>query len=259
VRKIDILNSLSLLLLLFFFFAGLSWYFYVFVIIIHLGIIAFSASNIRSNFFLKAFNMDISANSKTICITFDDGPDADITPQILHILSEFNAKASFFVIGKKIAGNENILHQIDEAGHLIGNHSFNHTNLFPTKSSKEIIEELKQTSKEVQRVTGKYPQTFRPPFGVTNPNIAKAVKSLKWNVIGWNIRSLDTKRNSADITLQRVIKKCKPGSVVLFHDNIPETVTVLKEFLVFLNNHNYKIILPDEMFGLKWYSPYETD
>lgn len=258
MRKIDLLNLTLCLILVLLFVFHMAWYFYIAAILIHLGIIALAASNIQFNFFLNAFNSKQQPAQKTICITFDDGPDASYTLQILRILKEFNAKAAFFVIGHKIQGNENILTQIQAEGHLIGNHSYSHNNLFPMKSSKEIVEELNKTSSIIHKATGQFPQTFRPPFGVTNPNIARAIKQLAWNTVGWNIRSLDTKRRSPEITLQRVIKQCKPGSVVLFHDNIPETPQVLQQFLVFLNNHNYKIILPDEMFQFTWYKPDEA-
>lgn len=258
MRKIDLLNlTLCLILVLLFVFHA-AWYFYVAVILIHLGIIAFAASHIQLNFFLKAFNSKQQPAQKTICITFDDGPDPAHTVQILNILKEFNAKAVFFVIGHKIHGNEHILNQIRAEGHLIGNHSYSHSNLFPMKSTGQIVEELNQTSALIHKTTGLFPQTFRPPFGVTNPHIGRAIKQLTWNTLGWNIRSLDTKRRSPEVTLKRVTKQCRPGSVVLFHDNIPETLQVLQQFLVFLNNHNYKIILPDEMFEFTWYKPNET-
>jgi len=259
MRKIDLLNIAICLLLVLFYIANLAWYFYVVLILLHLGIIAFAASHIRFNFFLKAHNCIENPSQKTICITFDDGPDANLTPRIISILEEYNAKAAFFVIGKKIENNEGILLQLNEAGHLIGNHSFSHSNTFPLKSKNVIINELVKTSTEINKITGKFPETFRPPFGVTNPTIAKAVKSLGYNTVGWNIRSFDTKRRSPEVTLNRVIKQCKPGSVVLFHDNIPETLTVLRDFLVFLNTNEYKIILPDEMFGFDWYKLNETN
>lgn len=253
MRKIDLLNGTLFLLLILFFAFDFSWYFYLPAILLHLCIIAFAASNIQLNFFLTSFNRSTNLTQKTICLTFDDGPDPILTPQIISILREFNAKAAFFVIGKKISNHQHILEKLHAEGHLIGNHSYSHSNLFPLKSAKEIEKELIQTSNEIFEVIGKFPQTFRPPFGVTNPGIAKAIKNLGWHTLGWNIRSFDTKRKSPEITLQRVIKQCKPGSMVLFHDNIPETPTVIREFLVFLNNNNYKIILPDEMFGFKWY------
>lgn len=258
MRKIDLLNLTLCLILVLLFVFHMAWYFYIAAILIHLGIIAFAASNIQLNFFLKAFNSKHQPAEKTICLTFDDGPDPSYTVQILDVLKQFNTKAAFFVIGHKIKGNEHILIQMHEEGHLIGNHSFSHSNLFPMKSAGKIVEELNHTSNLIQKATGHFPQSFRPPFGVTNPNIARAIKQLAWNTLGWNIRSLDTKRRSPEVTLKRVIKQCKPGSVVLFHDNIPETLQVLQQFLVFLNNNNYKIILPDEMFELTWYKSNET-
>lgn len=145
-----------------------SGLYFLAVALVYLAGIAFASANIRSGFFLKAFNQIKNPPEKSVCITFDDGPDEINTPAVLTILEEFGCKAAFFIIGSKINGREAILKRMDEAGHLIGNHSYSHSNLFPAKTTKAVISELEKTSEAIAGVIGKYPQTFRPPFGVTH-------------------------------------------------------------------------------------------
>lgn len=229
------------------------WYIWILCLLLYSAIIAYAAANIQFNFFIKAINFKQNPSEKTICITFDDGPDPVYTRQILEILEAFNVKASFFLIGKKIANQEALVKQMHNSGHLLGNHSFYHTNTFMMQPKNTIANEIKQTNEAIYTATGRYPLVFRPPFGVTNPRIARAISLLKLHVLGWNVRSLDTKNESPEITLQRIIKKCKPGSVVLLHDTMANTPEVLPKFLLFLSEHQYKVVLPNAMFNINWY------
>src|SRR5690606_17833233 len=109
---------------------------------------------------------------------FDDGPHPDFTPQILKLLRQHNAKATFFCIGKKVAQHPEIVKGIIAEGHIIGNHTYSHTKAFGFLSTKKVTDELQTTEETIERLTGLKTKLYRPAFGVTNPNISTAVKLL---------------------------------------------------------------------------------
>jgi len=196
-------------------------------VIIFLIFIFFGVKNICSQFFLTS--KCTSEDKSKIHFTFDDGPNAETTPKILEVLRKYNRKATFFCIGNKIEKHPEIVKQIIKEEHEIGNHSYSHSNFFDFYKTSKVKAEIEKTNQLIKKITGKECTIFRPPFGLTNPNIAKAVKKLNLEVIGWNIRSLDTIKDKKNV-LKR-ISKAKNGDIILFHDTKEQTVEILDEFL----------------------------
>lgn len=201
---------------------------------------AWGSANIRLNFFLKSMN-NLPTESKTIALTFDDGPSADYTPQVLALLERHNAKGTFFCIGEKIMRFPELIKTMHAKGHTIGNHSFSHRNSLPMFSTSRIKRELEQTNQWIYDITGIKCQLFRPPFGVTNPNIAKAVRQLGMCSIGWDIRSFDTSKHP-DKVIKDVVKKIKPGAIVLLHDDRPHTPKILEAILLYAQEKHYTCV-----------------
>ncbi|NJO89811.1 MAG: polysaccharide deacetylase family protein [Chloroflexia bacterium] len=177
------------------------------------GILIWGASSINSQLFMHTICKN--NNEKLVAITFDDGPDESNTEEILDVLSKYNSKASFFFIGSKIEKHQELVIKAHKNHHTIGNHTFTHANNFPVKSKRAIKAEIEKTQECIKSVTGKENVYFRPPFGVTNPNIAKAIKGMNLEVIGWSIRSFDTMHKSKEQTLKRVISKIKGGDIYI--------------------------------------------
>lgn len=207
---------------------------------------------IDSGLYLKVFCSGNPAE-KSIAITFDDGPDPLITPQLLDILKEHSIKAGFFLTGKNITGNENVVKRIAEEGHVMGNHSFSHSSRFGFFSKKKLINDLNMNASLIEKISGKKVNFFRPPFGVTNPNIAKAVRSLDYFAIGWNIRSYDTVCKNDEKIIKRVVKRFKPGGIILFHDNHKGILLILKSVIEKADEAGYSIISPDELLNINAY------
>lgn len=253
MHKFDRIKLVFVLCLVIIVGSGAPLYAYVALLLGFLALVTAGCIRIQYNFFIPAFNQNKSYPGKAVCLTFDDGPDPVNTPVILEILEEFNVKATFFLIGSKVDRSPELVRSIVEKGHLVGNHSYSHQNHFPVFSARKIAEEILHTSARIEMATGKFPLCFRPPFGVTNPNIAKAIRNTGFHTIGWNIRSFDTLKRDVAKTTQRIIRLCKPGSLILLHDNVPETAGVLREIIVFLKQHEYEVILPDKLFGITWY------
>ena len=217
-----------------------------------LMMLIYGSASIQSNFFVPT-HCHANITEKQVALSFDDGPHLEFTPQILSVLAEYNATATFFVIGKNIVGNENILKQIDAAGHSIGNHSYTHSVFIDFKNVQGFKEELVQTEESVLNVTGKRMALFRPPYGVITPSLAKAVNLLDCRVIGWSIRSFDTTSGSANNIAQRVQSQIRPGAIILFHDTSDKTVQALKQTLEFTKQNGYKVVGIDQLLKIKAY------
>jgi len=219
---------------------------------VYLALIIYGSAIIQANFYAPAYCLG-NSSEKEIALTFDDGPNREYTPQVLSTLAQYNALATFFVIGKNIPGNESLLKQIDAAGHSIGNHSYTHSFWVDFKSVQGFKDELNQTTKSVFNIIGKRMKLFRPPYGVTTPNLAKAANALDYRIIGWSIRSFDTTADSAETIGRRVQAQVKPGAIILFHDTSDKTIQVLKQTLKFAQENGYKIVGVERLLKIKVY------
>jgi peptidoglycan-N-acetylglucosamine deacetylase len=189
-----------------------------------------------------------------IAITFDDGPVEGKTDRILDILGEHNVSAGFFCIGQNAARNIGLLERIHREGHVVGNHSFYHRATFDLQSSPMITRELADTDGVLANVVGKRPRFFRPPYGVTNPMVAKAVKRRNYTVIGWSVRSFDTMIADPEKLLRRVTRSLRPGDIVLFHDYCESTIEILPAFLEHVKKLGLKVVRVDELLNEKPYA-----
>ena len=243
--------AISIIGLLYLFF-GISLGWLVLPSAVCLALIIYGSAIIQANFYGPAYCF-VEPLEKEIALSFDDGPNREYTPQVLSILAQHNAPATFFVIGKNIQGNESILKQIDAEGHTIGNHSYTHSFFVDFKSLQGFKNELNQTAESVFKITGKRMKLFRPPYGVTTPNLAKASNALNYIIIGWNIRSFDTTSDTAQIITLRVQSQIKPGAIILFHDTSDKTIQVLKQTLNFAKQNGYKIASVEGLLKIKAY------
>ena len=194
--------------------------------------------DIRRNIFLKSIN---SIEKGGICLTFDDGPDAKMTPKILDVLQKHNIKASFFVIGKAIKNNQDIVKRMYSEGHTIGCHTFSHKPTFPMYSLAKMEAELLKTNNVIKSITSEEVTLFRPPFGITTPNIRRTLKKLAMTSVGWDIRSLDTITKDAEKLSNRIINGIdKGGSIILFHDRCASTVAILENIIIYCHEKGLK-------------------
>ena len=210
-------------------------YIILFVIFTYLIIGIF---DIRQNIFVKSIN---SVKEGNICLTFDDGPDPIMTPKILEILTRHHVKGTFFLIGENVLANPELVKQISDEGHFIGNHTYYHKTIFPISSENKITEEIKKTNQILEKITSKKIIFFRPPFGITNPNINKTLKKLEMTSVGWDVRSLDTITKDAKKLSNRVINGInKGGSIILFHDRCQSTLSILENVIIYCHEKGLK-------------------
>jgi len=252
MSKFHFLNIVSFFLLLAILAMGFQTTILItFLGILYLGILVLGSTLIQFNFYFSSLNKG-NTKKKQIALTFDDGPDVQSTQQILDILAKYNLKATFFCIGKKAETQSELIRQMDDDGHLIGNHSYSHANLFSLFSPKKMIQELRLTNDIIAQQIRKKPRLFRPPYGVTNPSIGKAIKETKLLTVGWSLRSFDTNR-SPEKVLKKIKNRLQPGEVILFHDDRSNTPQILASLLPWLAENQFEVIGLDELLMINAY------
>lgn len=238
------------------FWYGLNWVFIFIPFIAWLTIVSVCSFYIRCNFFLNSISKGNPAENK-IALTFDDGPHPEITHKVLELLEKFNAKATFFCIGKNVKMHPEILTKINTSQHTIGNHSFSHSTKIDFIKKSEWLDEIISTDLEIKKIIGSKPEFFRPPFGVTTPHLAKAIDETRHTVIGWNVRSFDTVSNqNPDKVVKRILSKTRPGSIILLHDHLPGIVPILEQLLPELQRRNFKFVTVDELINSNTYETF---
>jgi peptidoglycan-N-acetylglucosamine deacetylase len=221
-------------------------------LLIFLPLTIHGAMNIEAGFFMKVL-CKADTTEKIVALSFDDGPQPDYTPHILDILQQEKVPAAFFCIGKNITGNEHLLKRIYEDGHVIGNHTYSHHFWFDMKLSGDMLTDMQQMDAMTVSATGLTPRLFRPPYGVTNPNLARAVKAGNYLPVGWNIRSLDTVAKDGHQLLNRILEQLKPGAVILLHDTCKITADILPQLIHGIRQQGYQLERIDKMLKVRAY------
>ncbi len=226
---------------------------YGWILLVYVSVLFCGSYFIQWGYFFKSV-CSAGNREKEIALSFDDGPASSFTPAILDLLKEKQIEAVFFCIGKKIPGNEDMLKRIVAEGHIIGNHSYSHHPLFDLFGSEKMGDDLKLMNETMEAVTGLTPKFFRPPYGVTNPNLKKAVEKGGFISIGWSIRSLDTVFRNENRLMQNVLRSLKPGAILLFHDTSKATVNILANLIDGIHESGYRIVRLDKMLKLNPYA-----
>jgi peptidoglycan/xylan/chitin deacetylase (PgdA/CDA1 family) len=206
----------------------------LFVLILSVGVI-----NMRFNYFLPALTR---LNSEYCLLTFDDGPDETLTPHVLDTLQKYEIAAVFFVIGTKAESHPALIHRMLEEGHLIGNHSYAHHPFMSLFSLGKLREDIGKAQLTLEKLTGKKPHLFRPPIGYTNPRFARVLGEKALLCVGWTLRSFDSVQKTPGQLARRLLRKIKPGQIILLHDNLKVSADALEEFIVESRKNGIKFV-----------------
>lgn len=181
-----------------------------------------------------------------VALTFDDGPSRKYTPKLLEGLRERGILATFFLTGKNIEGNEELVSMIQEEGHLIGNHTYSHVCLNQI-SQIRAKEEIEKASNKIYEITGEYPVFIRPPFGEWRQDLELSVDMLP---VFWDIDTLDWKSKSVPDILKIVESQIHENAIILMHDGYETSVEAAFKIIDLLKENGYEFVTVDRLLIL---------
>jgi peptidoglycan-N-acetylglucosamine deacetylase len=163
-----------------------------------------------------------SRNEPKVALTFDDGPDPEVTPRVLDLLREYDARATFFMIGHLLEQASDIGDRAAREGHEIGNHSWQHSYVQNFFSTRAHLDDIERSERLIRRVApSDVSPLFRAPVGFKSPELARAAHARSLKIIAWSIHSRDTIDRNPRRIAERVLRRIQPGDIVLMHDGHP--------------------------------------
>jgi peptidoglycan/xylan/chitin deacetylase (PgdA/CDA1 family) len=184
---------------------------------------------------------------RVVALTFDDGPGA-YTPSVLGILEREEVRATFFLIGQQVQGNEGLLRRALRDGDALGNHTWSHANV-----SGGGFRQMSGTQRAITRATGYTPCVFRAPYGAWSGLLVGQARDLGLNSVGWSVDPTDWSRPGAGAIYSRVVGATRPGAIVLMHDGggpRSQTVSALPKIIATLRGRGYRFVTVPELLGL---------
>jgi len=190
---------------------------------------------------------------RLVTLTFDDGPFPETTPTVLRELARYRVHATFFVIGRYLDGEDDraiatrrVLRDIVAGGHLVGNHTHDHVRLHAITNAK-MIDQIDRGSLSIERVTGKRPILFRPPYGELDDSGRDAVKGRGLDLVLWGIEAQDMERDDPQAMYKDLVAQIdhKEGGIVLLHDIRWSSVKVLRKLLARLHDRKWDPAQPE--------------
>lgn len=176
---------------------------------------------------------------RAVYLTFDDGPIPEVTPKVLAILDRYGVKATFFMVGENIDKHPDVFRQVIDAGHAVGNHTYNHLKGWKTP----IDEYMENTDRCADRI--QMTDLFRPPYGKATLRQRRALHRKGYRLIYWDILTRDYEpTRTPEAMLAQIKRNVRPGSIINFHDSIKSNermLTVLPQVIEFLQAENYEI------------------
>lgn len=180
---------------------------------------------------------------KKIALTFDDGPHPVYTEQMLEILEAARVPATFFILGQNIEGHEELVKEIAEKGHLIGNHTFHHVQITGLPA-EQAYEEIRKTSELIEELTGKGTEYVRPPFGTWNEGLESDLDLIP---VMWTIDTLDWTTQNVDSIVNHVVKNAGENDIILMHDSYKSTVQATERIIKLLEAKGFEFVTVDEV------------
>ncbi|MCD0449945.1 polysaccharide deacetylase family protein [Actinocorallia sp. API 0066] len=184
---------------------------------------------------------------KCVALTFDDGPGPH-TDALLKTLAAEKVRATFFVLGEMVAERPEVLRRTAEAGHQIGNHTWDHKDLTGLTPA-QVRSQLTRTSDLVERVTGRRPAVMRPPYGASDRKVAKEVAALGMPEVIWGVDPQDWRGMGADEVARKVLKEVQPGEIVLLHDIRKPSVAAMPRVIRTLKKRGYVFATVSELLA----------
>lgn len=241
---LGIIGSLGTLVLVWILFSPLErWSFLWVPISLHAVVMFFVLHPGRG--WMCSLMTSFPTDQKEVWITIDDGPDSKETPAMLDLLDQYGAKATFFVIGKKLAENPEAGKAIVVRGHSLGNHTWSHPRwMFWSYLSWQIKKEIRQCSEKIEEIAGHRPLSFRPPVGHTPWGLKKVLEDEKLTYVFWSVRAQDGLHYDHERCLELLKKGIQPGAILLLHEGCGHGPELLEALLIELKETGYRAVVP---------------
>lgn len=178
-----------------------------------------------------------------VAITFDDGPSAKYTGQLLDGLKERGVKATFFLIGENAKAHPELVKRIDEEGHLIGNHTYHHVQI-KKLAEDAAVEEVEKTDDVIYQITGKHTEYMRPPFGQWKKDLEYKMQIIP---VLWTIDTLDWTTENEEEIVNRVVTDVGEGDIILMHDCYASSVTAALRIVDYLQTEGFELVTVDRL------------
>jgi peptidoglycan/xylan/chitin deacetylase (PgdA/CDA1 family) len=199
-------------------------------------------------------------DKRVVALTFDDGPDITGTTDILDVLDKYGVKATFFVIGKEVEQNQDLVYRMYDSGYEVANHSYSHTRMDGV-STKVALAGIEKTGEIIRSITGERAKFFRPPGGKLPEALTRELEARKYRIIGWTVNAEDYTEftedfeieqnfaESAKVLKDKVVKEAQPGAIVLLHNGSKQTVLALPGIIEALRGQGYGFVTISELLG----------
>jgi peptidoglycan/xylan/chitin deacetylase (PgdA/CDA1 family) len=207
-------------------------------------------------FWQARFVNHVDTRQKVVALTFDDGPHPVYTPRILRLLEEYRAHATFFMVGKRMEAYPDVVRSVVAAGHVIGNHTYDHPLDIVRDNQPQVIGEIDRCEQVIERLTGRRAEFFRPPCGTMDEAIYVVAAEEGYRTVLWSICADHHDAPTPQLMAQRVLKQVRPGGIVLIHDGmVPDRwkdVVATRLILEGLSKRGYRFVtLPELLKGGK--------
>ncbi|RUT36327.1 polysaccharide deacetylase family protein [Paenibacillus zeisoli] len=195
---------------------------------------------------------EVPTEDKVVALTFDDGPDPKQTPVILDLLEQYQAKATFFVIGNRAVQNPDLLKEMNRKGHEIGNHTYSHMYFNARNSAQLFDKEVTRAEESIYNATGKHSVLFRPPGGFYNKNIVTSSHNKGYQVIlwSWHQDTRDWAKPGVNRIVNKVLGNLRSGDIILMHDHVEgssQTTLALKTILPEIQKRGFRCVTVSEL------------
>lgn len=188
----------------------------------------------------------VDTPDKKIAVTFDVAWENSNTEELIKILKDNDAKATFFVTGDWCDRYPDDVRKFHEAGHEIENHSDKHPHVLGANVN-DLIADTRECSRKIKMLTGEEPALYRAPYGEYDDNLITTLDGMGMKVIQWDVDSVDWKEPSAADIKKKVLKGVKPGSILLFHNDLANTTEALPEILSELKSQGFKFVSVNDL------------
>lgn len=192
----------------------------------------------------------VNTSRKVVALTYDDGPHAKLTPQLLDILKRENVRATFFVLGSLVEAYPQIVQRMAAEGHEVANHTWDHPRL-PSLSAEKLDRQIRETTAIIEKNTGQKVTIMRPTYGLYNERVKNdLLEKYRLDMILWSVDPNDWKKPGANTVARRLIEGAHPGAILLAHDIHPGTIQATPKAIAGLKAKGYEFVTVSELLAM---------